>query len=117
MVTACFVSPWNHVRDGPQIVELLLPGHAVRVLPRRITASSLLPVTDEEVLFQIQQALKLWHFVQQRQGRAALHDEERRKTLACRADADSLAGAVDIQRDGFIDGQQYFRRHIPCVPV
>jgi len=98
-------------QDGPQVVDLLPPGHAVCVLPWRVTASSLIPVTDEEVLLQIQQALKLCHFVQHGQGRAALHDEERRKILACRADADALAGTVDVQRGRSVNGRRCLDSH------
>lgn len=81
------VEPRQH---GPQILYLLRPGHAVRVLLCRGPASSLIPVRDEEILFQLQKALKLRDFVQHRQGGAALDDEQWRESRACGAEANAL---------------------------
>jgi hypothetical protein len=65
----------------------------------------LIPVRDEKFVLQIQESLELCNFVQQWQARAALDDQERREPSTGRAETDSLAGAVDLQRDGFVDGE------------
>jgi hypothetical protein len=77
----------------------------------RVAASTLLPVSDEEISFQIQQPLKLGHFVQHRQGRATLNDQERRQPGARGAETDSLVGTVDHQLDRTVDCEWCPDRH------
>ena len=67
--------------NRPKVCNLLGPGHAGGRRPARVAASALLPVANQKVPFEIQQALKLRHLVQQRQGRAALDDQQRRDHL------------------------------------
>ena len=57
------------LQNRPQIVDLLSQGRALCVVVWRIAAPPLLPVTDEEVFFQVEKSLKLGHLVQQRDSR------------------------------------------------
>src|SRR5262249_42712789 len=83
--------------DGPQIVDVLRHRGTVGAARRRVAASALLPVADEEILFQVEQPLKLSDLVQDGQTRAPLNDEQRRKPSLRGTHSDFLPGAVDVE--------------------
>lgn len=81
-----------------KVGDLLVPGDALRVVPRRVPAPPLVPVPHEEVALEVQPLLKLRDLVQQWQARAGLHDEQRRPPLSP-AQADALTRPIDVEID------------------
>jgi hypothetical protein len=78
-----------------KVFEEPVEGQALRGFPRCIPATALLPIGHGVFVFECQACAEPGDFVEQRQSRTRLDDQEGRKPAPSGANAEELIGPVD----------------------